>query len=141
MKVGGSCIGQSVSRAPVRRPHPGLTLASLPVLLLRCRMSFPDGPLAGAPLNFPAPGGGAALPARITKLAAETITGTDTTLTATLTAIPETNSLKLFLNGVEQEQGVGADFLLAGISITWLANTGTAVNMDPIDRLVAYYRG
>jgi len=71
----------------------------------------------------------------------QVITGTDTAITDTLNATPSSNAeVKLFLNQVFQEQGAGRDYTISGTTITWLASTGTAVDMDTSDRLVAVYR-
>ncbi len=70
----------------------------------------------------------------------ETITNSDTALTDTLNATPKANaSLLLFLNGIQQRQGAGFDYSISGTTITWLASTGTAVNMKTSDTLIAYY--
>lgn len=70
----------------------------------------------------------------------ENITGADTAITDTLAAAPRTGSvLRLFLNGVYQEQGSGKDYTLAGQTITWLASTGTAVDLETSDVLHAVY--
>jgi hypothetical protein len=70
----------------------------------------------------------------------ENITGTDTVMTDTLNNTPSpAASLKLFLNGVKQQQGAGNDYTVSGASITWLASSGTAVDMDTSDVLVATY--
>lgn len=81
----------------------------------------------------------AGLPPRKELLATQVITGTDTALAATLSFLPVAQSLRLFLNGVEQVEG--SDYSVAGTVITWLANTGTAVDMDLQDTLSAYYQG
>jgi len=70
----------------------------------------------------------------------ENITNSDTALTDTLNATPKAAaSVLLFLNGVQQVQGAGQDYTISGTTITWLALTGTAVNMKTSDTLVAYY--
>jgi hypothetical protein len=79
------------------------------------------------------------LPPRKEIIPTQVITGTDTALATPLSFSPVTDSLRLFLNGVEQVEGF--DYSLAGTVITWLANSGTAVNMDTQDRLTAYYQG
>jgi hypothetical protein len=71
----------------------------------------------------------------------EAITGTDTAITDTLDNTPTSNpSVALFLNGVQQIQGAGNDYTLSGVTITWLASTGTAVDMETTDTLVAFYQ-
>ena len=45
----------------------------------------------------------------------------------------------LRLNGVTQTQGAGADYSVSGQTITWLASTGTAVDMDTDDDIVVTY--
>ena len=70
----------------------------------------------------------------------EAITGTDTALADTLTTAPRTGSVvKLFLNGVQQEEGATKDFTVSSQTITWLASTGTAVDLETSDVLVAVY--
>ena len=70
----------------------------------------------------------------------EVITGTDTALADTLSATPvSNNAVRLYLNGLLQVQGAGADYTIAGSTITWLASSGTAVDMDTSDELVAVY--
>ena len=73
-------------------------------------------------------------------LASEAISGTDTALSATLSSAPVSDaSVVLRLNGVTQTQGAGADYSVSGQTITWLAGTGTAVDMDTSDELVVTY--
>lgn len=70
----------------------------------------------------------------------ENITGTDTAITDTLDNTPVSNaSVSLYLNGVLQDQGAGKDYTLSGVTITWLASTGTAVDMVTTDDLTATY--
>ena len=67
---------------------------------------------------------------------------TDSALTDTLNNTPKSNaSVALFLNGVQQEQGSGKDYTISGTTITWLAGTGTAVDMETTDILIAVYVG
>jgi len=70
----------------------------------------------------------------------QNITGTDTALTDTLNNVPvSATSLKLFLNGILLLQGAGNDYSVSGQTITWLANTGTAPDLDTSDELIAVY--
>jgi len=65
---------------------------------------------------------------------------TDGALAASLSAAPRAGSVvKLFLNGVEQEYGTGKDFTVSGQTITWLAGSGTAVELEDTDVLSALY--
>lgn len=74
------------------------------------------------------------------ELTTQNITGTDTAITDTLDNVPSApESVKLFLNGVQQKEGAGNDFTISGQTITWLASTGTAVDMETTDELFAYY--
>lgn len=74
------------------------------------------------------------------ELASQVITGADTALVATLSATPVSfASLRLYLNGVFQVQGAGNDYTIAGTTITWLASTGTAVDMDTADEIIVVY--
>lgn len=74
------------------------------------------------------------------ELTSEVITGTDTTLADTLSRTPvSASSVKLYLNGILQTQGVGKDYISSGTNILWLANTGTAVDMDADDVIVVDY--
>ena len=83
------------------------------------------------------------VPVPVTELiTAENVTGTDTTLAAQLSYVPLAGSMELRLNGLDQEEGAGRDFTVGGNGkqITWLAATGTAVDMQAgIDRVVAKY--
>ena len=85
---------------------------------------------------------GASIPIQ-ENIATQNITGTDTALTALLTQAPDAVAgVRLFLNGVLQEQGATKDYTLGGTgnrTITWLANTGTAVDMETTDVLTAVY--
>lgn len=73
-------------------------------------------------------------------LASQVITGTDTTLTDTLDNTPiSPDSVRIWMNGIFQEQGSGKDYTISGQTITWLASSGTAVNMDTDDDLVVEY--
>jgi len=70
----------------------------------------------------------------------ENITGTDTAISDTINNTPSAAiAVKLFLNGILQVQGAGADYSLSGTTITWLASTGTAVDMDTSDVMIAVY--
>lgn len=70
----------------------------------------------------------------------ENITNSDTALTDTLNATPKDNAwVRLYLNGVFQRQGATFDYTISGTTITWLASSGTAVNMKTIDTLDAVY--
>jgi hypothetical protein len=74
------------------------------------------------------------------EIATQAITGTDTALTATLSFTPKSaSSVNLYLNGVHQSQGVGKDYTVSGTTITWLAGTGTAVDLEVADVLDASY--
>lgn len=74
-------------------------------------------------------------------ITAQNITNTDTALTDLLDNAPVSPaSVKLFLNGVRQNQGAGKDYTIAGQTITWLALTGTAVDMVSTDDLYADYQ-
>jgi len=71
----------------------------------------------------------------------QNITNTDTALTDTLNNAPVgATSVVLHLNGVMQSQGAGKDYTVASQTITWLASTGTAVDMVSTDELVATYQ-
>ena len=73
-------------------------------------------------------------------VAAENISGADVTLADTLNFVPlNAPSVLLVLNGAVQEQGAGKDYTVAGQAITWLAGSGTAVDMIATDVLIAYY--
>jgi hypothetical protein len=68
------------------------------------------------------------------------IASADVALTDTLNNTPISNvSVNLFLNGIHQEQGAGKDYTISGVTITWLASSGTAVNMQTNDVLIAVY--
>jgi hypothetical protein len=70
----------------------------------------------------------------------QTIINNDTALTDTLDFVPKADlSLKLFLNGILQDQGAGRDYTVSSQTITWLASSGTAVNLQTNDTLTAVY--
>lgn len=70
----------------------------------------------------------------------QVITGADTALTDVLNNTPISNaSVVLYLNGLQQKQGATFDYTISGTTITWLASTGTAVDMDTSDTLDAVY--
>jgi len=69
----------------------------------------------------------------------EVVTGTDTTLAVGLSQTPVAGSVKLFLNGVALTEGAGNDYTVSGTAITWLASTGTAIDLDASDSLLAKY--
>lgn len=70
----------------------------------------------------------------------QTITNADTAMTDTLNNTPlDVTKVRLYLNKLQQIQGAGNDFTISGITITWLALTGTAVNMKTTDSLIAVY--
>jgi hypothetical protein len=70
----------------------------------------------------------------------QNIVGTDTVLTDVLNFTPVSNaSVMLFLNGAFQRQGVGFDYTISGTAITWLAASGTALDMSVADTLIAVY--
>ena len=73
-------------------------------------------------------------------VATEDVVGVDQALADLLDAAPASPaSLMLFLNSVEQQQGAGLDYTVSGRTITWLAGTGTAVDLSSADALIAYY--
>lgn len=75
------------------------------------------------------------------QIATEVITGTDTALSATLSFTPvSAASVILSFNGIVQDQGAGLDYTISGTTITWLASTGTAVNMDTGDGISVAYQ-
>lgn len=82
-------------------------------------------------------GGGAPAQESITT---EVITGSDTALSTVLSSTPVSNaSVSVYLNGVFQRQGATFDYTISGTAITWLASSGTAVDMDTSDILVVTY--
>lgn len=73
-------------------------------------------------------------------IATEVITGTDTALADTLDNTPiDVTAVGLYLNGVLLREGAGNDYTISGTTITWLASTGTAPNMNTNDDLTAIY--
>lgn len=90
-----------------------------------------DGITAGADPN---------LTENVESLTTETITGTDTGLTDTLTNTPsDVTKVAAYLNGIKQVYGAGNDFTVSGTTLTWLASTGTAVDMETSDGLEVVY--
>jgi len=72
-------------------------------------------------------------------LTAQAITG-DTALTDTLTNPPKDSAtVKLYLNGLIQRQGAGLDYTISGSTITWLAASGEAVDLEANDDLYVVY--
>jgi len=70
----------------------------------------------------------------------QNITGTDTAITDTLNNTPTADlAVKLFLNGVLLSQGAGLDYTISGSTLTWLASSGTAPDLDTSDVLIAVY--
>ena len=69
----------------------------------------------------------------------EVVTGTDTVLGTALTQTPVAGSVKLFLNGVLQKEGATFDYTVSGTAVTWLASTGTAVDLDATDEILVKY--
>lgn len=85
-----------------------------------------------------APGAGTA---RQEQLATEVITGTDTALAATLSFTPLANAgFVLYFNSLKANQGTGLDYTISGTTITWLASSGTALDMDTGDVVSVTYR-
>jgi len=77
--------------------------------------------------------------ARQERVTTESI-NTDQALSDTLNNTPVSNaSVVLYLNGVALIQGAGEDYTISGTTITWLAGTGTAPNLNSNDDLVARY--
>lgn len=73
-------------------------------------------------------------------LTTENITGTDTALADTLSNTPLDDAcVVLDLNGIRQIQGAGQDYTVSGTTITWLASTGTAVDMATTDSVLVTY--
>jgi hypothetical protein len=70
----------------------------------------------------------------------ENIVNADVVLTDLLNNTPvSAASVHLFLNGLLQQQGAGYDYTISGTAITWLALSGTAVDMSTTDTLIAVY--
>lgn len=73
------------------------------------------------------------------------VTGTDS-LVATLSASPlgnDVDEIAVYLNGVLQNQGALLDYSVAGAGfneITWLASTGTGIDLVGADQLNVIYR-
>ena len=66
---------------------------------------------------------------------------TDIALSNELTFTPESDeSVSLFLNGIQQEQGATRDYVMIGTQINWKPVLGTAVDLEGTDVLIAYYR-
>jgi len=83
---------------------------------------------------------GAAGTQRQENVTTQAITNSDTALSDTLDYTPvSSTSVQLCLNGVCQQQGAGKDYTISGTTITWLASSGTAVDMETTDVLVARY--
>lgn len=73
-------------------------------------------------------------------VAAQNITNADTALTDLLDYTPLASTcVHLYLNGVHQSQGAGKDYTISSKTITWLASTGTAVDMVSTDEIIVGY--
>lgn len=76
----------------------------------------------------------------VESLTTENITGTDTAMTDLLDATPlDVTKVRAYLNGIQQIYGAGNDFTIAGTTLTWLASSGTAVDMATTDSLRLVY--
>ncbi len=74
------------------------------------------------------------------RVTTQSVVNSDTALTDTLDFTPVSDaSVLLLFNGVAAIQGAGEDYTISGTTITWLASSGTAPNMQTNDDLVAYY--
>ena len=53
-----------------------------------------------------------------------------------------TGDVDLFVNGIVQTEGVAKDYTvnIATKKITWLAGTGTAVDLTTLDEIIVFYR-
>lgn len=72
----------------------------------------------------------------------QAVTGTDTALTATLSQDPELASVVCVFNGLTKDRGATRTYTLGGTgnkTITWLASTGDAEDMDTNDQLQFIY--
>lgn len=69
----------------------------------------------------------------------QTITGTDTPITDNLNFTPVAGTFSLYLNGLVQKYGATFDFTVSGTAITWLASTGTAVDLATTDVMQITY--
>lgn len=67
---------------------------------------------------------------------------TDTTLVALANTPLNSDPLEVevFLNGVIQNQGAGADYDISGTTVTWLAGTGTGIDLAAGDEVKYVYR-
>lgn len=74
------------------------------------------------------------------EITTEAISGSDTAISDTLAATPDSaGGFTLYLNGLLQQEGAGNDYTRSTITITWLASSGTAVDLDTSDELLAVY--
>jgi len=125
-EINGNLLGVDQSPSNYTRSTSGAATA---VAQLAAHLQGIDDALGG--------GGGTA---NQESVATEVITGTDTVMTDLLNTTPVSNaSVELHLNGVLQRQGAGFDYTIATATITWLASSGTAVDMDTNDVLIATY--
>lgn len=62
------------------------------------------------------------------------------TLLPLLEAVPISNKhFQLYLNGHLQRQGAGQDYFLSYTNVTWLAGSGTAIDIDHKDEIIVYF--
>lgn len=71
----------------------------------------------------------------------ESVVNADTALADLLDNVPIDNaSVTLFLNGQMMKQGAGFDYSISSQTITWLASSGSAPNLNTNDELNATYQ-
>jgi len=76
------------------------------------------------------------------QITSENIGGADLVMTQKLSFKPVGDDIELRLNGVIQTQGIAKDYTInIGLKeITWLSNSGTAVDMATTDELIIKYK-
>ena len=73
-------------------------------------------------------------------LTSQVITASDDAITDTINNTPVSNaSVSFYFNGILASQGAGKDYTVSGTTITWLASSGTAPDMDTSDVLDVVY--
>ena len=94
----------------------------------------------GAPATIAGGGGGGGGTPRQEVVASEAVSGLDAALADQLNLSPSAAAaVALHLNGVLLRQGAGADYTISGQTITWLAASGTAPDLELADELIAVY--
>ncbi len=121
------------------------------VFTIYSRLGFGEAPVALGAANAEGSSGKASRANHVHKrdtpitkfVTTESVINNDTVLTDTLDVdVLDPAGVIADLNGLIQDQGAGLDYILSGAgnkTVTWLADTGTAINMKTSDALRFHY--